>query len=375
MKKFLSIALALLMVCVMLPVVAMADESVTTAEALKTAVENGGEVTLGADITASIVIPADKTVTLKLNGHTLTNEANKDTIYVTLGGTLVVEGSGKVDNTSDARAAIFNNGTTTLNGGTFDRSKEKSTDGSSAAGNSYYTILNHGQMIINDGVTVTFANGDEAKGRFSSLIDNGYFSYTATATNERSGYVNGTNQAEPSLTINGGNFSGGKITIKNDDGATLVINDGTFTNAWNRVVYNANVATINGGSFSCPTNNEIAVDSDGHNDTVNKGILTISGGTFEGKVIKSSGSIAVSGGTYTKGIDASYLVEGKTINSNGTVVDKTITIIVPGDTTPAETPKTEDQKNPSTGANDFVGLAAAAAVVALLGSAVVLRKK
>ena len=369
MKKFLSIALALLMVCVMLPVVAMADESVTTAEALKTAVANGGEVTLGADITASIVIPADKTVTLKLNGHTLTNEANKDTIYVTLGGTLVVEGSGKVDNTSNARAAIFNNGTTTLNGGTFDRSEEKSTDGSSAAGNSYYTILNHGQMIINDGVTVTLANGDEAKGRFS----NGYYSYTAT--NERSGYVNGTNQAEPSLTINGGNFSGGKITIKNDDGATLVINDGTFTNAWNRVVYNANVATINGGSFSCPTNNEIAVDSDGLNDTVNKGILTISGGTFEGKVIKSSGSIAVSGGTYTKGIDASYLVEGKTINSNGTVVDKTITIIVPGDTTPAETPKTEDQKNPSTGANDFVGLAAAAAVVALLGSAVVLRKK
>ena len=46
-------------------------------------------------------------------------------------------------------------------------------------------------------------------------------------------------------------------------------------------------------------------------------------------------------------------------------------------TTPSEdtTPKTEDQKNPSTGANDFVGLAAAAAVVALLGSAVVLRKK
>ncbi|MEF2624928.1 MAG: hypothetical protein U0M59_09465 [Angelakisella sp.] len=373
MKKFLSIALALLMVCVMLPVVAMADESVTTAEALQAAVVSGGEVTLGTNIQASIKIPAGRTVTLKLNGYTLTNEANKDTIYVELGGTLVIEGSGKVDNISHACAAIFNNGTTTLNGGTFDRSKEASTDGSSAAGNSYYTILNHGQMTINDGVTVTLANGDEAKGRFSSLIDNGYYSYTAT--NERSGYVNGTNQAEPSLTINGGNFSGGKITIKNDDGATLVINDGTFTNAWNRVVYNANVATINGGSFSCPTNNEIAVDSDGLNNTVNKGILTISGGTFEGKVIKSSGSIAVSGGTYTKGIDASYLVEGKTINSNGTVVDKTITIIVPSDTTPTETPKTEDQKNPSTGANDFVGLAAAAAVVALLGSAVVLRKK
>ena len=60
---------------------------------------------------------------------------------------------------------------------------------------------------------------------------------------------------------------------------------------------------------------------------------------------------------------------------DGKVQPRTITIIVPGDTTPAETPKTDDQKNPSTGANDFVGLAAAAAVVALLGSAVVLRKK
>lgn len=40
-----------------------------------------------------------------------------------------------------------------------------------------------------------------------------------------------------------------------------------------------------------------------------------------------------------------------------------------------DTPKTDDQKNPTTGANDFVGIAAAAAVVALLGSAVILRKK
>ena len=58
----------------------------------------------------------------------------------------------------------------------------------------------------------------------------------------------------------------------------------------------------------------------------------------------------------------------------GTVRPSSGSIVI---TTPSEdtTPKTEDQKNPSTGANDFVGLAAAAAVVALLGSAVVLRKK
>ena len=40
-----------------------------------------------------------------------------------------------------------------------------------------------------------------------------------------------------------------------------------------------------------------------------------------------------------------------------------------------DTPKTDDQKNPATGANDLVGVAAAAAVMAPLGAAAVLRKK
>ena len=51
-----------------------------------------------------------------------------------------------------------------------------------------------------------------------------------------------------------------------------------------------------------------------------------------------------------------------------------ITIIVPGDTTP-ETPKTDDQKNPSTGANDVVAAAVALMAVSALGMAVLTRKK
>ena len=58
-----------------------------------------------------------------------------------------------------------------------------------------------------------------------------------------------------------------------------------------------------------------------------------------------------------------------------TVINKAaptqIVIITPT----GDTPKTEDQKNPSTGANDFVGVAAALAVVSLLGAAAVIRKK
>lgn len=374
MKKIISIALALLMVAVMLPVMAMAAE-VTTAEDLKAAVAAGGEVTLGDNITASITIPKDKTVTLNLNGKTLTNEADMDTITVALGGTLTIEGTGTVDNDSHGRAAVYNNGTVTINGGTYTRSAEKGTGKTgedNANGNSWYTICNHGIMTVNPGVTVTNT------GTFSSLFENGYQSYTGN--NERSNYVAGTNNAAPALTINGGTFEGGKITIKNDDGGILKIGGGRFTNNGNRVVFNANKAEINGGEFYCPATyfgNEIAVDTLYADGGQNAGQLTITGGTFDGKVTQSNGAVTtVSGGTFKKSVDESYIVDGKKLDANGNVVPETITIIVPsegGSTT--TTPSTDNTKNPSTGANDFVGVAAALAVVSLLGAAAVIRKK
>lgn len=90
---------------------------------------------------------------------------------------------------------------------------------------------------------------------------------------------------------------------------------------------------------------------------------------------------SITGGTFTGNTDSvkDYLPEGKTINNNGQIVDKGTTpptdgspiiIYTPTDDTPNTT-----TGNPTTGANDFVGIAAAAAVVALLGSAVILRKK
>ena len=84
------------------------------------------------------------------------------------------------------------------------------------------------------------------------------------------------------------------------------------------------------------------------------GILTSAG-------INAAVNVSVSGDTVTV-----------TATANG--ASKTITIIVPGDTTPTETPKTDDQKNPATGANDLVAVAVAAAALALAGSAIILRK-
>lgn len=114
------------------------------------------------------------------------------------------------------------------------------------------------------------------------------------------------------------------------------------------------------GSFTVPSGDVVS----GKGDAADKTEFSITSGTFTG----NTDSVK------------DYLPEGKTINSNGAVVDKgatpptdgTITIIVPST---EETPKTDDQKNPSTGANDMVAAAAALMAVAALGMSILSRKK
>ena len=59
----------------------------------------------------------------------------------------------------------------------------------------------------------------------------------------------------------------------------------------------------------------------------------------------------------------------------GTVLPSSGTIVIVPDRTEDTTPKTDDQKNPSTGANDMVAAAVALMAVSALGMAVLTRKK
>ena len=396
MKKFLSIALALLMVCVMLPVIALADETVvakigdTTYTSLQAAITDGdGKVVeLVADTIESITVSSGS-VTLKLSAN-LTNTAGQHTITVSKGATLTIEGTGTVDNVSHGCGALFNNGTVIINGGTFDRSLENGKNKEEAGGNSWYTICNHGTMTVNN-ATVKTATGDKELGRYSSLFENGYQDYSKQ-------YKESTNQEYPTLTINNGTFNGGLNTIKNDDNGIANIYGGKCTNFYQACVQNHHKTTIYNGEFTTDVSDAWSVlncgnctsnvaGHDEHDLTIVNGTFTgavgitvgsaaINGGTVNGKIVKgNNATISISGGTFSDKENAKkYIPEGKTINANGTVVDKTITIIVPGDTTP-ETPKTEDQKNPSTGANDVVAAAAALMAVSALGMAVLTRKK
>jgi hypothetical protein len=149
-------------------------------------------------------------------------------------------------------------------------------------------------MTINPNVEIS------QNGHYSSMIANGYYDYTNT--NPRNGYVSGTNHQNPSLIINGGTFAGGLNTIKNDDGAQLVINDGTFTNMSQATVQNHHVAEIKGGTFNTTGSAQYVVDNEGHNGAANDlGQMTISGGTLNGKiyVVGAGASLAVTGGTFS----------------------------------------------------------------------------
>ena len=389
MKKIISIALALLMVAVMLPVMAMAAE-VTTAEDLQTAVAAGGEVTLGADINASITIPAGTTVTLNLGAFTLTGDGDHT---ITNKGTLTVIGSGKVENTKGGKAALFNNvnAVANLNGGTFE-------------GTTWYVIKNLGTITMN-GASV------DQKDAGSSAIDNGWYDSTST-----SGHGNDCGIAYPGngyakLTIANGNFSGGMNTVKNDDYGVLEISGGTFSNTNGPTVLNWNVATISGGEFKVNSTATSVIANGSFNNEADKGQLTITGGQFtssdngNGNLLgygvggEKGGSVTISGGKFTgkmvaEGYPYEPVISGGTFSdqenakkyldndnlvvnpATGKVEPKSITIIVPsegGNTT--TTPSTDNTKNPGTGANDFVGVAAAMAVVSLLGAAAVIRKK
>ena len=319
-QRILAILLSLTMMFTLVPT-AMAEgetavakvgetEYDTLQEAVDAATTENSTVTLLKDVTEDITIPTGKNITLDLGNSKLTNKSG-DTITVELGATLTVTGNGEsadedgsagtVDNTTHQKADIVNNGTVILNGGWYLRSKETGVNANTSGGNSYYNILNHGEMTINNDTMVM------QEGKFSSLIVNGYYDY-AGGSDSRQNYVDGINQAAPKLTINNGAFLGGVNTIKNDDGGELIINGGGFGNEEGCAVMNNNTATINGGRFIATGN--YVLYSRYINGTVNTGKLTVTNGKFEGNLAQiNNAPIAISGGTFTTDPTA-YLAEG-----------------------------------------------------------------
>ena len=295
-------------------------------------------VKLAANTTKDVTIPAGTTVTLDLNGKTLTNVSGHT---ITNNGNLTVTGSGTVDNVTNAKGALYNcvGATAILNGGTFTRSQEAGTyEPNEGNGNSWYTMQNDGTMTINAGTTVTTRLNDSGKavGGFSSLIRNGGNAGTA-----------------PTLLINGGHFNGGINTVKNDEGGTLTIKGGDFSNTTQYVIMNWNIADIYDGTFEAQSTASAVLFSSSWKGV--GGTLNFHGGNVKTtsasqKAIRdywdknNKGNVAVSGGIFTvnptayvadthiarKDGDAQYTVVAKSNLTSGVYTSDPSSALAPG---------------------------------------------
>ena len=266
------------------------DTQYPSLEAALDKASSGDTIVLQNDTTESITISSDLSITLNLNGHTITNTEDQNTI--TVEGELIIiddTGIGTIDNTSNGKSAIYNNGTVTIKSGNITKSVNK-------AGNTYYVVFNHGTMSIEGGHI--YSDGTAA----SSLIVNGY-SHPAT------------------MTISGGHIKFWFNAVKNEEYGKLTVTGGTIDSD-HQSIQNWNVATITGGTF----NGEVATWH--YNANHGSHTMTIEGGTFNGDVytakyvddletgdigaIIADPQITIKGGVFNGGL---FTIKGDLTNS------------------------------------------------------------
>ncbi len=275
--------------------------AVTTGDELQSIVNNATapvNIVLANSITTNnFVIPADKDVTLDLNGRTVTN-AESHTIlnkgHLTLTDSSA-DKSGQIISLKGNTAALRNgdNAVCVVEGGTISR------DG--ANGNTWHVVENFGKMTFNGG-KVVLKNGN------GFAITNGwnYFDPGASTTHavmeinaleldtDSSGIKN---CRYGDLTVNDVNVaSTGYWALSNDYLGTAVINGGTFTSTSFKAVSNGAAMTVNGGTFD---------------------------GTAGFFVQSYATSTVLNGGTYTNmSVDdlAGYVGTGHTAQQSGTSV-------------------------------------------------------
>ena len=263
----------------------------TASEAIAAAI-NGGPIKLSGGLGADEVINADKKFTLDMNNAVIVDN-EKTPVNVDVNGALTLTGNGSVECNKNGKPAINNNGNLIIENGSYTRSVDEK-------GNSYYTMVNHGNTVINDGIF-------QAPRIVSSMISNGYWDYAQD-------YKAGEMAEYPELTINNGTFINAFYVIKNDDNGKLYINGGNF---YGTIFNNGYEMVIKGGNFKV-TDGTYNIGMRKLNDVMNSGKLLIEGGTFysNGEVnFKHNGGgeepqVVIKGGKFSAVVPEKYIAEG-----------------------------------------------------------------
>lgn len=263
----------------------------TASEAIA-AVSDGGTIKLSGGLGADEVINADKKFTLDMNNAVIVDN-EKTPVNVDVNGALTLTGNGSVECNKNGKPAINNNGNLTIENGSYTRSVDEK-------GNSYYTIVNHGNTVINNGIF-------QAPRIVSSMISNGYWDYAQD-------YKAGEMAEYPELIINDGTFINAFYVIKNDDNGKLYINGGNF---YGTIFNNGYEMVVKDGNFKV-TDGTYNIGMRKLNDVMNSGKLLIEGGTFysNGEVnFKHNGGgeepeVVIKGGKFSAVVPEKYIAAG-----------------------------------------------------------------
>ena len=387
MKKLLSLALAILMLAVMLPVVSMADEIIwegsnnvywqagnasgqtpTLADALKAAyMANKGDIT--------ITCRPNSDVGSLTHGHVADN--------ITIIGNGAYISGGECDLEVDTYRYDRTTGKQDENGAYLEKNI-------TITASNLYNLGVWGQRHTSYTVNINLTNCDSKA--ISGMV-NVQRVYISGATGVNNITVTGCDfltkatalysNADGTVVIDNCTFNGGQVPVNFNHKAngiqTVTVKNSTFTNCgdageWS--AFAAPVRFVNSGTGSL----DATIENNTFTGTVGNNGDILLGDYREGETSNNfTATITPNGTTKVRNsgnTDEPTPITGKvTADAKGNITHvqeegpTTIVIISPTQ----DTPKTDDQKNPTTGANDLVAVAVAAAALALAGSAIIIR--
>ena len=428
MKKLLSVVLALLMVAVMLPVTAMAEDGDPTCvngvwqNVTSANVQDVLDGKYGSIDGTTIVLGKGDYGRLELGRATA--YAGSNTEYY-LGGTEsspdeIIQniaghpngGAGKreyVRNMSNVTLKAADGAAVTINGlvafgGQVNSTKWYSRDfvadrdmSATVNNNISYWVVQNWSNITFEGLNFTSAVNIESSETRTSVnglhfescsFNSGY----PTTTSDNAGgmgirFVSWTTTTDnlKNLTVNNCKFENCSDGVYTNPVYGVSVTNSTF----NKIDHNAiaiqddsaaavdhGSVVITGNTFTHVSDRIIRFNEVGTDTTITiKNNTSVNSGDSDGEIIKATSrpesvQVTMSGNTWgnVRGNEAKNGAGFENVvNEPGT-----ITIIVPPT---GDTPKTEPEKNPTTGANDVVAAAVALMAVSALGMAVLSRKK
>ena len=391
MKKLLSLALALLLLAVMLPVVSMADEitweesknvywqagnasgqTATLAEALKAAyMANKGDIT--------ITCRPDSDVGSLTHGHVADN--------ITIIGNGAYISGGECDLEVDTFMFSRDTGSQVKSGGAY-----LDKDITITASN-LYNLGVWGQRNTNYTVNINLTNCDSKEISGEVNVQRVYISGTTGVNNitvtDCDFLTKATalySNANGTVVIDNCTFKGGQVPVnfnhKADGKQTVAVKNSTFTNCGDEGEWSAFAAPVRfvnsgTGSLDATIENNTFTGTVGNNGDILLGDQRNGQSSFNvnAEIVTKQDVTVKSGNSENQStfeVKANTSVKANAAGEQPEVIRDNAPIIIYTPT--GDTPKTDDQKNPTTGANDLVAVAVAAAALALAGSAIILRK-